>query len=134
MTCLKTKHDFAPIFANYNSLNQDMATIKSLILFLLAGVCEIGGGYLIWLWLKVDKPFWYGILGGIILALYGIVATWQTANFGRVYATYGGIFIVLSLLWAWKIDGFRPDRYDIIGALIALMGVCIIYYTPRIKN
>lgn len=104
---------------------------KSLLIFLLAGICEIGGGYLIWLWLKSDKPFWYGILGGIILAFYGIVATWQSAGFGRVYATYGGIFIVLSLLWAWKIDNFKPDRYDVIGALIALLGVFIIFYAPR---
>lgn len=98
---------------------------------MLAGIFEIGGGYLIWLWLREGKPFWYGILGGVVLAFYGVVATWQTANFARTYATYGGIFIVLSLLWAWKVDGFRPDRYDIIGALIALIGVGIIFYGPR---
>lgn len=93
-----------------------MIVIKSLLIFILAGICEIGGGYLVWLCLKEGKPLWYGILGGIILALYGVVATWQSENFGRVYATYGGIFIVLSLLWAWKVDNFKPDRYDIIGA------------------
>ena len=108
-----------------------MATIKSLLIFILAGLCEIGGGYLIWQWLKEDKPYWYGIIGGIILVAYGIVATWQTANFGRVYATYGGIFIVLALLWAWKIDNFKPDKYDILGAAIALIGACIIIYMPR---
>ncbi|MDR2272065.1 MAG: YnfA family protein [Sphingobacterium sp.] len=108
-----------------------MTVLKSLLIFLLAGVCEIGGGYLVWLWLKEDKSFWYGILGAMILALYGVVATLQTANFARTYATYGGIFIVLSLLWAWKVDGFKPDRYDIIGAFIALVGVCIIFYAPR---
>jgi small multidrug resistance family-3 protein len=108
-----------------------MAIIKSLLIFILAGLCEIGGGYLIWQWLKEDKPYWYGIIGGIILVAYGIVATWQTANFGRVYATYGGIFIVLALLWAWKIDNFKPDKYDILGAAIALIGACIIIYMPR---
>jgi small multidrug resistance family-3 protein len=108
-----------------------MAIIKSLLIFILAGLCEIGGGYLIWQWLKEDKPYWYGIIGGIILVVYGIVATWQTANFGRVYATYGGIFIVLALLWAWKVDNFKPDKYDIIGAAIALIGACIIIYMPR---
>jgi len=86
---------------------------------------------MVWLWLKADKPIWYGLLGGLILALYGVVATLQTANFGRVYATYGGIFIVMALIWAWKIDGFKPDKYDIIGAAIALAGVCIIIYMPR---
>jgi small multidrug resistance family-3 protein len=108
-----------------------MAIIKSLLIFILAGLCEIGGGYLIWQWLKEDKPFWYGIIGGIILVAYGIVATWQTANFGRVYATYGGIFIVLALVWAWKVDNFKPDKYDILGAAIALIGACIIIYMPR---
>jgi small multidrug resistance family-3 protein len=108
-----------------------MAIIKSLLIFILAGLCEIGGGYLIWQWLKEDKPYWYGIIGGIILVAYGIVATWQTANFGRVYATYGGIFIVLALLWAWKVDNFKPDKYDILGAAIALIGACIIIYMPR---
>jgi small multidrug resistance family-3 protein len=108
-----------------------MAIIRSLLIFILAGLCEIGGGYLIWQWLKNDKPLWYGIMGGIILAAYGIVATWQTAGFGRVYATYGGIFIVLALLWAWKVDNFKPDKYDIIGAVIALIGACIIIYMPR---
>ena len=108
-----------------------MAFIKSILIFLLAGVCEIGGGYLVWLWLKEDKPFWYGLLGGFILALYGVVATMQTSNFARVYATYGGIFIVLSLLWAYKVDNYMPDKYDLIGAGIALFGVCIIYYAPR---
>ena len=105
--------------------------LKSILIFLLAGLCEIGGGYLVWLWLKADKPIWYGLLGGVILAFYGVVATWQPAGFGGIYATYGGFFIVLSLLWAWRVDGFTPDRYDIIGAIIALVGVCIIYYAPR---
>lgn len=108
-----------------------MGVLKSLLIFLMAGICEIGGGYLIWQWLRNDKPFYYGIAGGIILACYGIIATWQTAGFGRTYATYGGIFIALSLLWAWKADGFRPDRYDLIGTLVALVGVCIIFYAPR---
>ncbi|MHB1921150.1 MAG: YnfA family protein [Chitinophagaceae bacterium] len=108
-----------------------MAILKSLFIFLLAGLCEIGGGYLIWLYLRENKPLWYGILGGIVLALYGVVATWQTANFGRVYATYGGFFIVMAMLWGWKVDHFRPDRYDLIGALIALLGVGIIFYSHR---
>ena len=108
-----------------------MAILKSLFIFILAGLCEIGGGYLIWQCLKEDKPWWYGVAGGVILALYGIIATWQTNNFGRVYATYGGIFIVMALIWAWKVDNFKPDKYDIIGAAIALIGVCVIIYTPR---
>ena len=108
-----------------------MIILRSIAIFILAGLCEIGGGYLIWLWLKEGKPVYYGIIGGLILALYGVVATLQTSNFARVYATYGGFFIVISLLWAYKIDNYYPDKYDIIGALVALTGVAIIYYAPR---
>ena len=101
------------------------------MIFILAGLCEIGGGYLVWLWLRSGKSWWYGLAGGIILALYGVVATLQTSNFARVYATYGGFFIVMSILWAMKFDHYTPDRYDIIGASVALIGVAIIYYAPR---
>ena len=81
-----------------------MIILRSIAIFILAGLCEIGGGYLIWLWLNEGKPFYYGIIGGLILALYGVVATLQTSNFARVYATYRGFFIVMSLLWAYQID------------------------------
>jgi small multidrug resistance family-3 protein len=108
-----------------------MEAVKSVLIFVLAGLCEIGGGYLVWRWLRAGKPVWVGILGGVTLIAYGIVATWQTANFARTYATYGGFFIVMSLLWAYKFDNFVPDKYDIIGAAIALVGVCIIFYAPR---
>lgn len=67
-----------------------------------------------------------------MLVLYGIVATLQTSNFGKTYATYGGFFIVMSLLWAYKFDNYVPDKYDVIGAFVSLLGVCIIYYAPRI--
>lgn len=83
-----------------------MSIINSLLIFLFAGVCEIGGGYLIWLWLKDGKPLWFGLLVALVLAFYGVVATWQQAGFGRTYATYGGVFIALSLICAWKVDGF----------------------------
>ncbi|WP_423128514.1 YnfA family protein [Gaoshiqia sp. Z1-71] len=108
-----------------------MKIFYSILLFVLAGLCEIGGGYLIWLWLRENKPWWFGAIGGIILVMYGIVATWQPANFGRVYAAYGGIFIIMAILWGWKIDGVIPDRYDIIGGIVALIGMGIIMYSPR---
>ncbi len=108
-----------------------MFTLKSVLIFILAGIAEIGGGYLVWLWLKQGKPWWVCLLGGGILALYGVIATLQTENFARVYATYGGFFIAMSILWAMKFDNFSPDKYDLIGALVALLGVCIIYYAPR---
>ncbi len=104
---------------------------KSISYFILAGLCEIGGGYLIWLWLREGKPIAYGLVGSVVLVLYGIIPTFQPANFGRVYAAYGGIFIVLSIMWGWKIDGITPDRFDIIGGIIALIGVAVIMYWPR---
>lgn len=108
-----------------------MEVIKSLAYFILAGLFEIGGGYLMWLWLREGKGLWYGVFGALILVLYGIVPTLQPANFGRVYAAYGGIFIVLSLLWGWKVDNILPDRFDVIGGVVALVGVLIIMYWPR---
>jgi len=108
-----------------------MTIIKSILVFVLAGLCEIGGGYLVWLWLRENKPWWLGAIGGVILFLYGLVATLQPANFGRVYAAYGGIFIIMAILWGWKVDGFVPDKFDIIGGLVALAGMAIIMYAPR---
>jgi small multidrug resistance family-3 protein len=109
-----------------------MTTIfKSIPLFILAGLCEIGGGYLVWLWLREQKHWSYGLFGAIILILYGIIPTFQAANFGRVYAAYGGVFIILSIIWGWQIDKIQPDRFDIIGGLICLIGVAIIMYWPR---
>jgi len=105
--------------------------VKSVCYFILAGLCEIGGGYLVWLWLREGKPALYGFVGALVLILYGVIPTFQPANFGRVYAAYGGVFIVLSILWGWKIDGIHPDRFDIIGGLIALFGVGVIMYWPR---
>jgi small multidrug resistance family-3 protein len=108
-----------------------MKILQVIATFMLAGLCEIGGGYLVWLWLRDGKSMWMGILGGIILMAYGVVATWQPENFGRVYAAYGGIFIVMAILWGWKVDGVSPDKYDIIGGLIALLGMGIIMFARR---
>jgi len=105
--------------------------LKSISLFIIAGICEIGGGYLVWLWLRNSKGFMLGIIGGLVLFLYGVIPTFQPAHFGRVYAAYGGVFIVLSLLWGWLIDKRPPDLYDLIGGFICTIGVIIIMYWPR---
>ncbi len=105
--------------------------LLSVAYFLAAGLCEIGGGYLIWLWLREGYPAWYAILGAVLLMLYGVIPTLQPAHFGRTYAAYGGVFIMLALLWGWHIDDMPPDRYDVIGAVLALVGVALMMYWPR---
>jgi small multidrug resistance family-3 protein len=104
---------------------------QSLSLFILAGLCEIGGGWLVWQWLREARPWPWGLIGGVILVLYGVIPTFQPTHFGRVYATYGGFFIVLSLLWGWVLDGNKPDQWDLIGGAVSLVGVAIIMYWPR---
>lgn len=108
-----------------------ISILHSISIFILACFFEVGGGYLVWLWLRGGKSFWVGIIGAVALIIYGIIITLQSQSFGRVYAAYGGFFIAFSLLWAFIFDGFRADKYDIIGTVIALLGVCIIIYVPR---
>jgi len=102
-----------------------------LVLFFAAALIEIGGGYMVWLWLREKKGLLLGLLGGIILFIYGMIQTLQPAHFGRVYAAYGGVFIVSSIIWGAIVDKKTPDRYEIIGALITLVGVFIIFFVPR---
>src|SRR5918997_3173160 len=99
----------------------------TLFFFFLAGLFEIGGGYLVWLWLRDGMSWILGALGGFILFLYAIVPTFQPSYFHRIYAAYGGIFIVMSLLWGLIFEGIIPDMFDVIGAAIACVGVAIIY-------
>lgn len=109
-----------------------MAIIRTILLFVLAGLAEIGGGWLVWQWLREGKSAWLGVAGGAVLVLYGVIPTLQQeAAFGRVYAVYGGVFIALSLLWGWRVDGWQPDRFDLIGAAIALAGVAVILWGRR---
>ena len=110
-----------------------MLILKSALLFFLAGLAEIGGGYLVWVWLRQHQPIALGILGALILALYGVIPTFQPANFGRVYAAYGGVFVVMSIAWGWLIDKRRPDFYDLLGGAIVVLGVAVIMYWPRAK-
>src|SRR5215204_716815 len=97
-----------------------------------AGGARWSGGYLVWGWMQEHKPLLWALLGAAILAAYGVVAALQPiTEFGRVYAAYGGIFIALSLAWGIIVDGFRPDRYDLLGALMCVAGVVVMVAPPR---
>jgi small multidrug resistance family-3 protein len=108
-----------------------MTIIKALGCFLLAAVFELSGAYLIWQWWRNQRPLWLAAAAAAILVLYGIVNTFQSANFGRSYAAYGGVFICMALLWGWQIDGNKPDVYDLTGAGLCLVGMSVIMFAPR---
>lgn len=109
-----------------------MTVVKSLLLFAVAALCEIGGAWLVWQAVREQRGWLWAGAGAIALGVYGFVATLQPdANFGRILAAYGGVFVAGSLLWAVVVDRFRPDRYDLIGALVCLIGVAVIMYAPR---
>jgi len=105
---------------------------RSLLLFALAAVAEIGGAWLIWQGVREHRGgIWIGA-GVIALGLYGFVATLQPdAHFGRILAAYGGVFVAGSLAWGVVVDDFRPDRFDVVGAVVCLVGVVVIMYAPR---
>lgn len=103
----------------------------TILFFFLAGLFEIGGGYLVWLWLRNDMGWILGVVGGLVLFIYGIIPTFQPSHFHKIYAAYGGVFIVMAMAWGWIFDGIAPDKFDVIGGLIALAGVYVIFYWPR---
>jgi small multidrug resistance family-3 protein len=111
---------------------QGMTIIRSLLLFVAAALAEIGGAWLVWQGVREHRGLvWIGA-GVAALGLYGFVATLQPdAHFGRILAAYGGIFVAGSLAWGVVVDKFRPDRYDIAGAVVCLVGVAVIMYAPR---
>ncbi|TCP56691.1 small multidrug resistance family-3 protein [Tamaricihabitans halophyticus] len=109
-----------------------MTVLRSILLFGVAALAEIGGAWLVWQGVRESRG-WLWMLGGVLaLGAYGFVATLQPdAHFGRILAAYGGVFVAGSLLWGMLFDGFRPDRYDIAGAVICVVGVAVIMYAPR---
>ncbi|MGI8948357.1 MAG: YnfA family protein [Ornithinimicrobium sp.] len=108
-----------------------MTTVQSVALFALAALAEIGGAWLMWQGIREQRGLLFIAAGVIALGLYGAIATLQPdANFGRILAAYGGVFVAGSLLWGMVVDGFAPDRYDVAGALICLVGVAVIMYAP----
>jgi small multidrug resistance family-3 protein len=109
-----------------------VTVLQALVLFVLAGFAEIGGGWLVWKAVRDNKSWWWAVTGSLVLVVYGLLPTLQpTDSFGRVYAVYGGFFIVLSFLAGWLLDGDRPDIGDVAGGAIAIAGVLLILFWPR---
>ena len=109
-----------------------MTIISSILLFILAAISEIGGAWLVWQGVRERRGLIFVGAGVMALGLYGFIATFQPSpHFGRILAAYGGVFVAGSLTWGIIVDGFRPDRYDLIGAAICLVGVAVIMYAPR---
>lgn len=97
-----------------------------------AAIAEIAGCFAFWAWLRLDKPFWLVIpgVGSLVLFAYFLTLV-DSAAAGRAYAAYGGVYIASSLVWLWLVEGVRPDRWDIVGAGVCLIGAVIIIAAPR---
>ncbi|MEX2323730.1 MAG: YnfA family protein [Acidimicrobiia bacterium] len=109
-----------------------MSILRSIGLFVIAAIAEIGGAWLVWQGFREKRGLAFIGAGVIALGLYGFFATFQPSpHFGRILAAYGGVFVAGSLAWGFVFDGFRPDRYDIIGAAVCLLGVAVIMYASR---
>jgi small multidrug resistance family-3 protein len=109
-----------------------MTVLRSILLFVLAALAEIGGAWLVWQGIREHRGLVFVGTGILALGAYGFVATFQTdPHFGRILAAYGGVFVAGSLAWGMLVDGFRPDRYDLLGAALCLVGVAVIMYGPR---
>ena len=109
-----------------------MTIARTALLFVVAAAAEIGGAWMVWQAVREGRSWWWAAAGVVALGLYGFVATLQPdAHFGRILAAYGGVFVAGSLAWGMIFDRFRPDRWDLIGALICIAGVAVIIFAPR---
>lgn len=105
---------------------------RSILLFIVAALAEIGGAWLVWQGLRENRGLLWVGAGVMVLGGYGVLMTLQPeAHFGRIMAAYGGVFVAGALLWGVVVDGFRPDRWDIAGAAVCLLGVAVMMYAPR---
>jgi small multidrug resistance family-3 protein len=105
--------------------------LRTVALFVLAALGEIGGAYLVWQWARVGRNLAFALAGAGLLFAYAFTQTTQPFNFGRAFAAYGGVFITVALLWGWLVDGHVPDRWDWIGVAICLAGAAVILWMPR---
>jgi small multidrug resistance family-3 protein len=107
--------------------------MKTVVVYVLAALAEIAGCFSFWSWLWLGKPIWWLIPGGIasLVCFASLLTLVESGAAGRAYAAYGGVYTTASLFWLWAVEGARPDRWDTVGACIALIGAGIIIFGPR---
>ena len=106
--------------------------MKTTLVYIGAAIAEIAGCFAFWVWLRLGKPIWWLLPGLLSLIVFAYLLTLVDTNAaGRAYAAYGGVYIAASLFWLWGIEGMRPDRWDIGGAAICLIGAAVIILGPR---
>ncbi|MFS1164244.1 YnfA family protein [Aeromonas salmonicida] len=108
-----------------------MVELKTIVLFLITAVAEIVGCYLPYLWLIQGRSVWLLLPAGLSLVLFAWLLSLHPTAAGRVYAAYGGVYIFVAILWLWLVDGIRPTLWDLVGSLVALLGMAIIMFAPR---
>ena len=110
-----------------------MNVVRTFAIYGVAALGELGGTYCYWRWLREKGPGWLPVLGILALLFYAFIQTYQPASkYGRVYAAYAGVFLVGAMLWGWLIDGNAPDRFDVIGGVIAMVGVIVVLFGRQI--
>ncbi len=106
--------------------------MKSILAYAGAAFFEIAGCFAFWAWLRLGASAWWVIPGAGALLLFAWLLTFiDSGAAGRAYAAYGGVYIAASLVWLWLVEGTRPDRWDVAGALVCLVGAGIILFAPH---
>ncbi|WP_040474370.1 YnfA family protein [Marinobacter algicola] len=108
-----------------------MPELKTVGLFLVTALAEIVGCYLPYLWLREGKTIWLLVPGALSLAAFAWLLSLHLTAAGRVYAAYGGVYIFMAILWLWAVDGVKPTAWDLVGSVVALVGMAIIMFGPR---
>lgn len=107
--------------------------MTTIAVYIGAAIAEIGGCFAFWMWLRLGRAPWWGLIGTISLVMFGMLLTRSEVAFaGRAYAAYGGVYITASLLWLWAVEGMVPDRWDVVGAGMCLAGIAMILWAPRV--
>ena len=107
--------------------------LRTVGLFVLTAIAEIAGCYLPYLWLRHDKPPWLLVPGAASLAVFAWLLSLHPTAAGRTYAAYGGVYVTVAIFWLAWVDGVRPDRWDLLGAAITLLGMSIIAFGPHAR-